>query len=109
MKGVYVIEFDNGIKIGRTNNLMNRIDHYKSPWCRPIKSIWIMECCWPDYAEASIKSFLKENITSDNSTEFITNTPLERVLNVVEGSQFKRPKLTRIHKSFFNKKLHRIL
>jgi hypothetical protein len=37
LSGLYAIQFDTGVKIGKASNLSSRIAIYLDPWCKDIK------------------------------------------------------------------------
>lgn len=40
--GVYLIEFESGLKLGITKNFNYRFKFYNDPWVQPIYSIWFL-------------------------------------------------------------------
>ncbi len=42
--GVYIVEFENGVKVGMSEDIPRRLLAYKSPWCIPIKDIKTIKC-----------------------------------------------------------------
>lgn len=77
--GIYIIEFDNGIKIGKSNNINSRIhSQYKKPWCREIKRIKVYACRNFNAIELSVKKYFKDYI-KNNSTEYITGVDFDTV------------------------------
>lgn len=47
----YILEFDNGIKFGRTKSTESRFRVYREPWCRPILRQFKEVCISPDKLE----------------------------------------------------------
>lgn len=93
LHGIYVVEFVNGFKIGMASDIVNRMGVYKSPWCKPIISIYYIECGNPKMAEQYMKQQFKDYIiTNSGSTEFITNVTLNEILNEMIQAKRKRPK-----------------
>jgi hypothetical protein len=88
--GLYVIQFENGIKIGIGSNLKARLESYKYPWCRPIISMICYKHPNPQAKELSLKHAFKNHMAS-GTKEFIVNVPLESVINFIETDGFYRP------------------
>lgn len=107
LSGIYAIEFIDGIKIGLSSNIQQRINDYKMPWCKPIKSIYYIECRFPKYVENALINHYKPNIVTKGSTEFITNIPIDDVLRSMEYYKYSKPKYTTIgqYYNFFVEKL----
>ncbi len=85
-KGIYIIEFDTGCKVGMSHDCDKRIDTYKAAWCQPIKNIAILECQYPKIVERRvIDSF------SNKTGEFIHNKTIVDIQKVAEKYRYYRP------------------
>lgn len=74
----YVICFDNGIKIGCTNDLVTRLKAYENPWCRPI----IASFEYDSKYSYELESFLKHHFfeyTKRGVKEFFYDVTLEMI------------------------------
>ena len=49
LKGVYVVVFENGVKIGHSNDIKKRIVEYKKPWCYSIETIYYIKTQYNKY------------------------------------------------------------
>jgi len=96
IKGLYIVEFENGIKIGISNNVHERLESYKKPWCRPIVNSFIVECQCPIQLELRIKKQFKKSITYNESTEFITGVTVDIIKAYAENHKESRPSGTYI-------------
>ena len=81
IKGIYLIEFNNGIKVGHSNNCLERIRTYLSPWCREIINAYYLECHYPKLVEKQVLNRYKRNIKTEYSTEFITDVSLKELMD----------------------------
>ena len=67
---LYIVEFENGCKIGRTkNHIDKRIYAYTRPWCHQIKSVYVQRNENAQSDETMIKRLLSHNGIS----EFLPN------------------------------------
>ena len=90
LKGVYVVVFENGVKIGHSNDIKKRIVEYKKPWCYSIETIYYIETQYNKYIEAQIKKM--ENVfTIENSTEFADIKHLQHILKELKLIRNWRP------------------
>lgn len=80
---LYAIQFDNGIKIGRSADFQNRLWTYSYPWCRPIIRHVTYNCNHTYKGEANLKKALKD-FTVKYSQEFVTELSFEAVSRIVE-------------------------
>lgn len=103
IKCVYLVLFDNGIKIGMTSNLKNRIQTYKQAWCRPIKEIWYMESQYPRIVEESLLKHFKKNRINKHS-EFIINISIEEAIKILNGPLKRSPDPIMILSSYYKNK-----
>lgn len=92
IKGLYFIEFDDGIKIGISNNIFSRLAIYLFPWCKTIRSVHVFECQNGRSIEQRYKERFKMN-TLSNSTEFITGQPISKLLDLL--NQFRLSNIPR--------------
>lgn len=80
IKGIYAIEFNDGIKIGISNDIETRLITYQSSWCKDIKTIHYIECNFPRVIERQVcDHFIKSKIKG--STEYIRGCELKQVLD----------------------------
>lgn len=86
-KGLYIIEFDNGIKFGITSNIDRRKIAYLSPWDREIKQSKFFSCDKPEEIESELKRHFK-NKTKKGSTEFVYGVSFEDIVSVVIAGIF---------------------
>ena len=96
--GVYIIEFDKGIKIGMSNNCVERLKSYELPWVRDIKQAEFVNCQFPLLVENRVKQELRSYIVSQKSSEFLTNLKFETVKKCVNKHVFASPKFIDINK-----------
>lgn len=91
IKCFYIIEFDNGCKVGIDTTFKQRLGSYRSPWCRPIKGIEILQNADPEEVEEHIKSCFKDTLVG-RSTEFFG----------VSKAKIKKEVLAKFHGSVFD-------
>lgn len=87
-KGIYILDFGNGIKIGMAKNITNRIKYYKSPWCRPIINEAYFKCQNEQALERFIKRIFKNNIKTEGSSEFLTNISFIKVVEFIKNNKY---------------------
>lgn len=86
--GIYVIEFDNGIKFGMSKHIQSRLSNYEAPWVRePIQYQCYKSKSAPSL-ENLIKTTFQKNITFANSREFISGVSFNDVLLFLENNEF---------------------
>ena len=51
----YIIQFDNGVKVGMSTNFKSRMRSYLSPWCREVEAVYIVRSDEMDKVEAHVK------------------------------------------------------
>jgi hypothetical protein len=100
LQGIYLIQFNNGIKIGMAKNCPKRIQSYKSPWIKSILRAEFISCQFPALVENTLKQWFTYNIISDNSTEFITGIQYEKVKEIATKFIFSKPEHTEINRYF---------
>lgn len=89
MIGLYFIFFDNGLKLGRSGDIPQRLRFYSTPWSRDIERIFISEVAWigkertrqklldlerffkDEFADDVYKPDGRNTFTNYTSTEFI--------------------------------------
>ena len=77
--GIYILEFKDGIKIGKSSNLTTRTHQYKSPWCKPIVQLKLLPCVsYSDVEKLLLKLFSKNVLVG--SKEYLTGVSFEEVL-----------------------------
>ena len=91
IKGLYAIEFEEGIKIGISEDIRERIKVYGSPWCHTIKSVWAVESEYPRALERYLMVRYAKSIVR-NSTEFITGVNIVPLIKVAYGWRHIRPR-----------------
>lgn len=74
----YLIEFENGIKFGVTDNFKVRLRSYSSPWCKKIMSKVSIKILYATDMETVFKKRYK-NFIKNNSTEYIQGLRIEDV------------------------------
>lgn len=83
-QGIYVIEFERGIKVGRSNKLCSRLKHYDSPWIQHKQRIKVYRATNSVNLERHIKWRLGR-YKHENSPEFLVGIPFEKVIAFIEG------------------------
>jgi len=68
---LYIVEFENGCKVGMTKNMKARIAEYLKPWSRPVLSASIVECENPLEIEGHLKRVFRKKRLG-RSTEFFS-------------------------------------
>lgn len=92
--GLYAIQFDNGIKIGRSKNLKDRLSIYNRPWVRPILNRRWITCTpqsthlLPVYEKELIKRF-----NDKRNGEFLVGVTFDEILQAIRD----------IHEKFSNR------
>lgn len=105
IRGVYLIKFENGLKIGMSNDIIQRLEMYKSPWMKKILKIWYVECQNPKIVETKIKEDYKKFIKSPKSSEFLTDIHEEEIIRSMEFYKKSHYKGMIQHRSYKNKKV----
>lgn len=87
--GLYVIEFERGIKIGISNKLRERIKTYEHPWCQVIRNIR----CYKHPNPRVLETFLKKTLVRPSgedigSTEFIVGNSFDYIIKFVERNHY---------------------
>lgn len=87
--GLYVIEFEKGIKIGVSKALQERLQVYKAPWCQSIKNLRLYKHSNPTLLEKFLKNYFVRNAGEKvRSTEFIVGNSFEFITQFIERNQF---------------------
>lgn len=86
--GIYVLKFDNGIKIGMAKNICNRVKHYESPWIREVQQQAFYKTRNPLALELFLKRHFKRSIVTHNSSEFLVGNTFEYVVRFIENNRF---------------------
>lgn len=84
--GLYIIQFETGIKIGVSRNLKSRLSFYKAPWTQQMKEIICYQCPNPTRLEHMLKKYFKQ-YTTENSTEYFVGLPMEILIKFLEERQ----------------------
>lgn len=92
--GLYIVEFEYGIKIGITKDYRERLKIYGLPWCQPIKSCYFLRCFNPGQVESDSLKALSKYISSRGSREYVSGVSIEHVKKVVTENKFACPKGT---------------
>lgn len=87
--GVYLIEFDNGIKVGMAKSIRIRLESYAKPWVRPIKNI----ACYRTTQALALESQIKRRFSrsrghTPGSSEFLIATTFNFVKSEIEKDPF---------------------
>ncbi len=76
--GVYLVEYENGVKIGVSDTLKTRLRVYEQPWCREVIGICVI------YTKNKINPYdLEETLLSffeNKESEFVFNTKVEDII-----------------------------
>lgn len=83
LKGIYVIQFESGFKLGLTVNFRQRFQFYNQPWTQPIYKIWFAETEEFKKVESSLKDSYK--IYSIDSTEYFDIRCLPNLLTSLDA------------------------
>lgn len=75
----YLIEFENGVKFGRSANFPQRLAAYKNPWCREIKNIYRKRCDHSSTMEHYLKRRYLKRI-KPGTREFIINVSFDELV-----------------------------
>ncbi len=86
-EGVYVIEFSDGIKVGRSKNVAERLRQYNSPWIKDQKNVAVYACKNSSRLEKAILLKFKHNIAA-KSNEYLINVSHRQVLDTIEYNKF---------------------
>lgn len=79
--GIYIIQFDTGIKIGVSKNFKQRFtEQYLKPWCKPIIKYQMIHSYKAKYIEKAIKTYYK-NFTVKGSNEFFFGITFDDVIS----------------------------
>ena len=98
IKGMYMVKFSNGVKIGISDDIKERLRAYKSPWCREIQEAIGLPCQYPKIVEYAVKVFYKDH-TLRGSPEFIIGIPWIEIKQFIWNNRFKK------HKGMFSKRI----
>lgn len=90
--GIYIIEFSNGVKIGYSRNICQRVKTYQYPWCRHFIAIKCYKSRNPKQLEQYLLSYYyKQNKhTIKNTVEFFPALTLQRITEFLEKSKYFR-------------------
>lgn len=78
--GLYIIEFDNGIKFGISKNIHSRFySQYNKPWVREFKQVKVFAHNKPEQIELQLKRYFKHSI-KEGSSEFLYNISFDEVI-----------------------------
>lgn len=84
LPGIYLLEFDSGIKVGMSKDIKHRMLNYKKPWCMPILRQKFFYTNEYQTLENEILKKTKYNRNTNYSNEWITNFTLEDLCKEVE-------------------------
>lgn len=100
IQGLYIIEFGNGIKIGRTKDCIGRMNSYLMPWCRVIRKAEYIACQFPNYVEWMLKQKFKGYIRDEHTTEFFSIISYDRLKEFITKNLFYTPDGIEINRHF---------
>lgn len=84
-EGIYVLEFEDGIKVGRSKNIKDRIASYDKPWCKSIISSTFYYCDFTVTLEQEILNKSKDYIDyHSNSQEWIVGISYKEMISRVD-------------------------
>lgn len=89
-RGVYLVEFQDGIKFGMSDDILKRIDSYCYPWNQRIGRVLFVECNYPRKLEQKLKNAFKNNITG-RSPEYCYKIDLNDLLIYICNHKNTRP------------------
>jgi len=89
LKGIYIVQFENGIKFGISNDMQNRVLTYKQPWCRPTKEIIGLECQYPKLVEQKVIEYFSD-FAINPSREFLINVDLNNLKEYILCARFSK-------------------
>ncbi len=88
-KGVYIIQFHNGFKIGISNDCERRINDtcYTAPWCYPILATTYLPCQYPRIIERMLLNAFEEK----RRGEFIFVKNWNEIRVIIENNRYVVP------------------
>lgn len=108
LHGIYFIVFDNGIKLGMSNDILTRIKTYANPWNNQILSVYVFECKFNRLVESRFKLWFKGN-SGNASGEFLVNVSIDTLLSKVKQLRLTKPIGYTFHeKQWLNKLIYHI-
>jgi len=84
---LYVLKFEQGVKIGIAKNLVNRLKYYYTPWSRPIIDTCFFKTLTPSTMELEIKRKYA-HITEEGHTEYFKEDVFLEILQHIVKSPF---------------------
>lgn len=79
----YILEFENGIKFGRSQDTKHRFLTYTSPWCFPILRKQVYYCPVPDLVEMIFQKHFKSYLTT-TSREYLIGIGFSHIFKYSE-------------------------
>lgn len=101
VKGVYMVQFDNGIKVGISDNCHERFNTYRQEWNRPIKQTCFIKCQYPRMVEYKTTNKFKSNIIGV-SKEFIQGIEFDIIKQFITENKLTRPDKTETDQYWIN-------
>ena len=83
LKGIYLIEFESGVKIGITNGFPRRFIQYNQPWVQPIYNIWFLKTEKMQEIEKTIKEQYWIWRVDNNSPEYFEKIERDELINSI--------------------------
>lgn len=80
IKGLYLVEFEHGIKFGISSDIETRLKHYKNPWDRKVLNVYIYEHAYNKQIERRLRDEFRSNLKGP-SIEFVAGVSIEDVIN----------------------------
>ena len=82
--GVYIVAFQDGLKVGKAANLKRRLAFYKKPWCKPVVAIKCYATVNPHILERMVlEHFQHRRLT--RVSEFLRGVTIEQVCAFIEN------------------------
>ncbi len=95
-KGIYIVRFVNGCKIGISNDCEKRISSYTSPWCQDIRQAEYLPCQYPRIIEMQLLNAFKRS----RKGEFIYGDRYEEIKVIITNNRYSTPPYMMFDKYF---------
>ena len=94
-EGIYLLEFDNGVKIGMTRGINTRIKAYTSPWCKPILRATYFRTSNSASIEAQIINKFKDFALGHSPEYFYDSreSMYDKILTFIKSGELHNPKV----------------
>ena len=106
LRGVYLLEYDDGLKIGMSANIQRRIRDYNKPWCRPVLRSIFFYC--ENFQDLEVEVLQKSKKYLDftvNSNEWITGISFDDMVNNITKIAIMKDCKNQAFRSFIESKL----